>query len=232
MCLLTPLSAWAWSSQGHQAIAEAAQARLTPAAQAALAQILQATSVLALDALAGTATWPDDIRARRLWHGCTRLGSGGQGRRHLPLGATGYPVPDPPSGDPMRAFVGPDDIVQAPQQAIAILEMPTAPPDFSKAQAVRWLLHLVGDLHQPLHVTTGLVSENETPETLKISGACDGCGGALWTTPHTESLAFRFEVSWATPRSGRQRVDTAPQAPGHGSNPRNSSSCPTDARCS
>jgi len=62
--LLTPVHALAWSSQGHQAIAEAAQARLTPAAQAALAQILQGTNVLAPGALAGVATWPDDIRAR------------------------------------------------------------------------------------------------------------------------------------------------------------------------
>jgi len=29
------------------------------------------------------------------------------------------------------------------------------PSDFSMLQAVRWLVYLVGDLHQPLHVTTG-----------------------------------------------------------------------------
>jgi len=46
----------------------------------------------------------------------------------------------------MRAFVGPDDIVHAMAQVIAILETPTPSPDFSKAQAVRWLVHLVGDL--------------------------------------------------------------------------------------
>jgi len=62
--LLTPVQAWAWSSQGHQAIAEAARARLTPGAQAALAQIFQGTNVLAPGALAGTVTWADDIRAR------------------------------------------------------------------------------------------------------------------------------------------------------------------------
>jgi hypothetical protein len=30
--LFTPVHAWTWSSQGHQAIAEAARARLAPAA--------------------------------------------------------------------------------------------------------------------------------------------------------------------------------------------------------
>src|SRR5262245_31925816 len=60
--LLTATPAAAWSSQAHQAIAEAAQARLTPKAQTALAQILQGTTGLAPGALAGVATWPDDIR--------------------------------------------------------------------------------------------------------------------------------------------------------------------------
>ena len=61
---LAPTASWAWSSQGHQAIAEAAQARLSPKAQSALAQILQCSVTLAPGALAGVATWPDDIRAR------------------------------------------------------------------------------------------------------------------------------------------------------------------------
>jgi hypothetical protein len=71
--LLTPTSAWTWSSPAHQAIADAAQARLTPAAQAALAQILQGTTVLAPGALAGVATWPDDIRIRAA-HGTIAAG--------------------------------------------------------------------------------------------------------------------------------------------------------------
>ena len=60
----------------------------------------------------------------------------------------------------MRAFVGPDDIVHALRQAIAILEAVTPPPDFSKQPALRWLVHLVGDLHQPFHVTTGYYDPN------------------------------------------------------------------------
>src|SRR5262249_34038323 len=40
-------------------------------------------------------------------------------------------------------------------RAIEFLEDPVPPSDFSMLQAVRWLVYLVGDLHQPLHVTTG-----------------------------------------------------------------------------
>jgi hypothetical protein len=37
--------------------------------------------------------------------------------------------------------------------------------NFSKAQAVRWVVHLVGDIHQPLHVTSGYY--RTTPAALK-----------------------------------------------------------------
>jgi hypothetical protein len=72
----------------------------------------------------------------------------------LPLGATSYPVTDPPTGDPLKPFVSLHDIVHALLRCIAILEG-NADPHFSKRQAVRWIVHLVGDLHQPMHVTSG-----------------------------------------------------------------------------
>jgi hypothetical protein len=66
--LLGAAVAAAYSGPAHQAIGEAAQDQLTPAAQAALARILQDTDTLAPGSLAGVATWPDDLRAR-LRHG-------------------------------------------------------------------------------------------------------------------------------------------------------------------
>ena len=40
-------------------------------------------------------------------------------------------------------------------RCIEILESETDTPEFTKLQALRWLLHLVEDLHQPLHVVSG-----------------------------------------------------------------------------
>jgi S1/P1 nuclease len=170
--LLTTSQAAAWSAPGHQAIAEVAQARVSPAARAALGQILEGRNDLSEGALAAVATWPDDVRARAA-HGTKAKGwtdddvteaddfnrdNPKNGEWHfvnLPLGAAGYP-PDPvPVGDPLRAFVGPDDIVHALNQAIQVLESSTDTPGFSKRQAVRFVVHLVGDIHQPMHVTTG-----------------------------------------------------------------------------
>lgn len=66
LCIPSPVAAW--SAQTHQAIAAAAQGQLTPKTQAAIARILQDTDTLAVGALAGTATWPDDLRARQRTH--------------------------------------------------------------------------------------------------------------------------------------------------------------------
>ena len=73
----------------------------------------------------------------------------------LPLGSGAYPATDPAPGNPLRPFISQADIVHAIRRCVAILEAPTAPDNFSKRQAVRWLVHLIGDLHQPMHVTSG-----------------------------------------------------------------------------
>ncbi len=170
--LLAPAPAAAWSSPAHQAVAQAAQDQLTPTARAALAKILQGTDMLSPGALAGVAAWPDDVRARAQ-HGTTPdtwtqadIAEADQFNAHhpsnaqwhfvdLPLGAAGYPATEPSATDPLRPFVGNADVVHAIAQCIAILEGTATPSDFSKQQAVRWLVHLVGDMHQPLHVTSG-----------------------------------------------------------------------------
>src|SRR5262245_29179951 len=170
--LLSASSAGAWSSPAHEAIGEAAQSRLTPQASAALARILQDTDTLSPGALAAVATWPDDVRAR------ARFGTVAPGWSQadkdeadafnsanpsndqwhfvdLPLGASGYPAVDPSATDPLKPFVSDHDIVRTVRRLIGILESPTADPTISKRQAVRWIVHLVGDLHQPMHVTSG-----------------------------------------------------------------------------
>lgn len=169
---LTTSHAAAFSSPGHRGIADVAQDRLSPATRAALGRILQDTDDLAPGALAAVATWPDDVRARAA-RGTIKPGwtpddvqeaddfnrdNPRNGEWHfvnLPLGAAGYPADPVPTGNPLRAFVGPDDIVHALNQAIEILESPTATDGFSKRQAVRFVVHLVGDIHQPMHITTG-----------------------------------------------------------------------------
>ena len=62
--LALPSQALAWASQGHHAIAEAAQTRLNQTAETALARILVGghRTTLPPGKLAAASTWPDEIR--------------------------------------------------------------------------------------------------------------------------------------------------------------------------
>ncbi len=176
LALLAPAHALGWGSQGHQAIGEAAQARLSKKAESALAAILVGggDTKLPPGKLAAISIWPDEIRSLKGpnppfgWD----AGEVAEGKRfnaahpanaqwhfvNLPLGMAGYPAA------PGR-FTSPDDVVHALNRCIAILETKQAVKEFSKAQAVRWIAHLVGDIHQPFHVTTGYY--RTTPAALK-----------------------------------------------------------------
>jgi len=162
----------AWGAPAHQAIAEVAQMHIGPRARSALARILQATDDLPPGALAAIAAWPDEIRRRQSdgtvgegWSPADVREADRFNRDHptnglwhfvnLPLGASGYPADETSPRNSLHAFVSPDDIVHALRASIAVLESPTAPADFSKSQAVRWLVHLVADVHQPMHVSAG-----------------------------------------------------------------------------
>jgi hypothetical protein len=174
LCLLAfgaPSQALGWGSQGHQAIADAAQGRLDEHAQAALARILVGghSTTLPPGKLAIAATWPDEIRGLKNdippgWDKddideANRFNGAHptSGRWHfvnVPLGAARYPTAAD-AGTALARFASPDDVVHAINRAIAVLESAAPNPQFSKAQAVRWIVHLAGDIHQPLHVTGG-----------------------------------------------------------------------------
>jgi hypothetical protein len=182
LVLLLPSQALGWGSQGHQAIADAAQTRLDEKAEVALVRILVGGhgTTLPPGKLAIASTWPDEIRGLKslgLPFGWDKddveeakdfnTAYGSNGRWHfvnLPLAAPGYPKPTD-AGALLGRFASPDDVVHAINRAITVLESPAAPANFSKAQAVRWIVHLVGDIHQPLHVTAGYYAT--TPGALK-----------------------------------------------------------------
>ena len=75
--------------------------------------------------------------------------------REPSAGATEYPTGTLANDDPIREFVREDDIVHAINRAVEILERASPEKGYSKKQAVRWLVHLVGDIHQPCHATAG-----------------------------------------------------------------------------
>jgi hypothetical protein len=166
--------AFAWGEQGHRGIAEAVQAQLDPTTAKAIAKIAGTGESLPPGTLARLSLWPDKIRAlTKNPHGTiagftpeemeeARIFVANQPDNtkwhyvDLPPGADHYPdLTHPDPTDPVLPFTTPTDVVHMINRSVDILEADTESPLFTKRQALRWLLHLTEDIHQPLHVASG-----------------------------------------------------------------------------
>jgi nuclease S1 len=142
-------SAWGWGCTGHQIIALVAEANLNSHARAMVMQIL-ATSPISpdlrrycgetgLDAFADSSTWADDERS-------VDPSTGGWHFIDIPRGA--------PKGD-LDQYCPPSSgcVTKAIIDELTILGDPKGNAQ-ARADALRYVIHFVGDLHQPLHTTT------------------------------------------------------------------------------
>jgi hypothetical protein len=126
-------SASAWGPTGHRAVGRIAERHLTPRAARAVAELLGS------EQLAYATTWADEIRSEPEWakadpwHWVT-----------ISDGQTYDSAPRNPGGDVLEAIA----------RFQSVLADRTA-PKLERTQALKWLSHLVGDLHQPLHVGRG-----------------------------------------------------------------------------
>ncbi len=130
--LLVPTNLTAWGPEGHIVIATIANARLTPAARAAVRQLLGRHS------LASVANFADQIRPQRPetanWHFVD-----------IPKDETNYD----PGRDCQPSPKG-DCVIAAIARAETALKDRSLPRK-QRAEALKFLVHFVGDLHQPLH---------------------------------------------------------------------------------
>jgi hypothetical protein len=131
-----PEPALAWSALGHRLVGDLAQSRLTPGAQAQVKALLAGER----DAtLGGVASWADNLRntdparfkATSAWHYIdSKDGS-----------CTFLLKRDCPDGNCVVAAI------EAQRRILADRSQTTA----ARADALKFLVHLVGDVHQPLH---------------------------------------------------------------------------------
>ena len=128
--LVLPSFAFAWGSTGHQVIASLAEKQLSASA----AERVQA--LLALEpgaALTSIATWADERKnsTTARWH-----------FMNFPRNSCRY--------DQARECPDGNCVVVAITRQLEILKSEV--PDLQKLQALKYLVHLYGDLHQPLHL--------------------------------------------------------------------------------
>lgn len=123
-------NAFGWGNIGHRVVGKIAESRLSPAA---LAKVHAITNK---DSLADLANWPDWIKSDEawahaaVWHYVS-----------IPDGQTYETIQRNPQGD----------IVQAIERFTNELRDPALSRQ-KKREAIAFLVHLMGDIHQPLHV--------------------------------------------------------------------------------
>jgi hypothetical protein len=131
--MFVPLAVMAWGPTGHRVIGEIAERHLTKKARKAIVQILGSES------LAIASTWMDEVKSDDAydnthdWHWVT-----------IPDSLTYATSTKNPKGD----------VVEAITRMTTLLRSDTVSVE-RKAVYLRFLIHLVGDLHQPLHVGRG-----------------------------------------------------------------------------
>lgn len=149
---LAPARAAAWGCKGHQVIALIAEKHLTPHAREMVAKILADAPIDpnlsryckegGIDAMADASTWPDDIRSQRPetspWHYID-----------IPLGA----ALDTANHNLEKFCQKEGCVISAIRESLKTLRSPEASAS-EKADALRFLIHFVGDLHQPLHAVS------------------------------------------------------------------------------
>jgi len=178
LSLLFAATLQAWGPLGHCAIAAIAQKHLSVSAQSHVAALLAQGHDSDLPSIAN---WADEVRAaasgrgplvddaetrafnakfptNALWHFVD-----------LPLGAEGYRE--------VVVFTSVNDVVHAIKRCVVVLERAESrADDFTKPQALRLLVHFVGDIHQPLHCGTGFydLSNLSHPVLITDPGLCSG----------------------------------------------------------
>jgi hypothetical protein len=139
----------AWGCKGHQAVAFIAESRMTAHARATALAILNASPIdprlsrycdpSGLDPLADASTWPDDVRKLRPetspWHFID-----------IPRGA---------AMSELAKYCPPETgcVTSALAEQVRVLRDASASRQ-ARADALRFIIHFVGDIHQPLHAIT------------------------------------------------------------------------------
>lgn len=128
--LVVSPSAFSWGKIGHRVVAEIAQRNLDFSAKKGIKDLLGE------DDLARIANYPDEIRSDRkydytgAWHYAS-----------IPTGKTYFDQKRNKDGDVIEALYRMDETLRDPKKSKE-----------DKAFALKFLVHLMGDVHQPLHV--------------------------------------------------------------------------------
>ena len=127
---VSSLSAWGWGAQGHMIVGQVAQNNLSKKAQTAVDKVLRGFT------LAEVANWADVIKGDARW-----------------AHTKPWHFVDIPDGEDYSTVEHSHegDIVTAITDMVQVLKSRTSSAT-DKENALKFIVHFVGDMHQPLHV--------------------------------------------------------------------------------
>ena len=157
LACLAAAPAAAWGPEGHSIVAEIAQRRLSPEAAAMVADLLGRGH-----SLASIASWADDYRA-------LHLDSAGWHFVDIPLAAEDYEEGRDCAQTPQG-----DCVIHELSRSLRDLTDPTLPPA-QRRDALKFVVHLVGDVNQPLHTVGELRGYNDLSVCYFSSPAKNDC---------------------------------------------------------
>ncbi len=128
--LLLPAAAAAWGPTGHRVVGQIAENHLSSAARYGV------ECLIGPEGLAEASTWADEIRSDPAWDKATPW-------HYISIddGETLETTERSPHGDVLWAIHHFSDVLRSPDASRR-----------NKADALKLLVHFVGDVHQPLHV--------------------------------------------------------------------------------
>lgn len=143
---LLPLPLYAWGAKGHSVVAELAERGLSPSVAQQVRDLTFAAP------LRDSASLPDDWRGQET-----------RGERQGNTGALHYSnIPnDIATFDRARDCKDDQCVVAAIEKYTAILKDKTQPKD-KRREALIFVVHFIGDIHQPLHAAGGQVRNEQT----------------------------------------------------------------------
>lgn len=173
-----------WGVTGHRTIGKIAEKHLTPAARAAVQDLLGS------ETLADVSTWADEVRGQQEYRH-----TGPWHYINLPLGLTYAEFRQRVEG------MSEESVYTALQQQERLVTDAAAPRE-KKVEALKFIVHFVGDLHQPMHVSR---AEDKGGNTIQLNYNGGGTNlHAVWDSKLIDRLGLSYEqlaekVDHATP---------------------------------
>ncbi|RDI45210.1 S1/P1 nuclease [Aquicella lusitana] len=138
--LILPSVTFAWNALGHMVVAQIAYQELSPAARAKADKLVDYfhSEYPEMESFLNIAYWPDAIRSQKIdtytrWH-------------YIDIAFSN-------DGTPLKNLIDTDNAVWALNNVEKVVKNDKANP-YERARFLAFLVHIVGDLHQPLHTVS------------------------------------------------------------------------------